>query len=134
MSLALSAIGSLFLLFINKLLSAVYFLGNANNLFFPVWVAASYIGLIIITYFLVSVGFAAFTANVIQFGIDQLQDLPARNCFLFIYWFLLTSYIGVSIGKLAFSAILSTFLASLGCDVCSLDFVLNCNANITLCC
>ena len=71
---------------------------------------ASSTGLIIITYFLVSVGFAAYAANVIQFSIDQLQDLPARNGFLLVYWFLLTSYIGVSIGKLAFSAILSTFL------------------------
>ena len=74
---------------------------------------AFFTGLLVITYFLMSVGFAAYAANVIQFGIDQLQDLPARNGFLLVYWFLLTTYIGVSIGKFVFSAILSTLLVSL---------------------
>ena len=35
------------------------------------------------SFLLLSVGFAAFAANVIQFGIDQLQDLPAKSSFLF---------------------------------------------------
>ena len=63
----------------------------------------SSIGLVFIMYLILSIGFAAFAANVIQFGIDQLQDLPAKSSFLFIYWFLLTLYAGVSIGKLVWS-------------------------------
>ena len=55
---------------------------------------------------MVLVGFSAFAANVIQLGIDQLQDLPARDSFLFIHWFLMVMYIGISIGKLGWSAIL----------------------------
>ena len=51
------------------------------------------------------IGFSAFAANVIQFGIDQLQDLPARDSFLFIHWFLMAMYIGISIGKLGWSAL-----------------------------
>ena len=64
-------------------------------------------------YLMVSIGFAAFAANVIQFGIDQLQDLPARDSFLFIHWFLLTQYIGVSIGKLAWSVSIVSGFTSL---------------------
>ncbi len=46
----------------------------------------------------VLIGFAAFAANVmIQFGIDQL---PARDCFLFIHWFIFTLYFGISLGRL----------------------------------
>ena len=51
-------------------------------------------GLIVVTVLVLSTGFAAFAANVIQFGIDQLQDLPAKSSFLFIHWFLLTVYTG----------------------------------------
>ena len=60
-----------------------------------------------------SVGFTAFAANVIQFGIDQLRDLPARDSFLFIHWLLLTQFIGVSIGKIAWSISGATFFISL---------------------
>ena len=50
-----------------------------------------------------SVGFAAFATNAVQFGNDQLQDLSARDSFLFIHWLLLTQFIGVGLGKLAWS-------------------------------
>ena len=82
--------------------------------FFGVCLLAMSVSLLVITYFILSIGFAAFAANVIQFGIDQLQELPARNATLFIYWFLLTIYIGMGVGKVAFSCIPSTHLASVG--------------------
>ena len=59
----------------------------------------------LITFLMMLIGFSAFAANVIQFGIDQLQDLPARDSFLFIHWFLMVMYIGISIGKLGWSAL-----------------------------
>ena len=90
------------------------------------------VGLLVITYFILSVGFAAFAANVIQFGIDQLQELLIRNATLFIYWFLLTVYIGMGIGKVAVSCILSTFFASLGVIYSLVSFA-NHIANIVLC-
>ena len=62
----------------------------------------------ILIYIALSVGFAAFSANVIQFGIDQLRDSPTRDSFLFIHWFVLTMYIGLSVGKLTWTVI--TFL------------------------
>ena len=60
-------------------------------------------GIGILAFFMFSIGFAAFAANVIQFGIDQLQDLPARDSFLFIHWLLLTQFIRVSLGKIVWS-------------------------------
>ena len=64
--------------------------------------------LIFVAFVAVLIGFAAFAANVIQFGIDQLQDSPARDCFLFIHWFLFTSYFGISLGNIAYSMAIST--------------------------
>ena len=80
-------------------------------LFISYTVVSGVIGLIF--YLMMAIGFAAFAANVIQFGIDQLQDLPARNSFLFIHWFLLTQYIGVSMGKLVWSVSIVSFFMSL---------------------
>ncbi len=50
------------------------------------------------------IAFAGFLANVIQFGVDQLNESPSRDSFLFIHWFLFTLYIGISFGKLVWSA------------------------------
>ena len=50
-------------------------------------------------------GLAGFRANVIQFGMDQLQDSPARDSSLFIFWFLATLYTGIGLGKVAWSSL-----------------------------
>ena len=93
-----------------------------NNFFYGFWqdnnllvvFGATLTGVIIVTYLIVSIGFAAFAANVIQFGIDQLQDLPAKSSFLFIQWHLLTLYTGVAMGKLVWSTFIITItIASL---------------------
>ena len=59
------------------------------------------------------IAFAGFLANVIQFGVDQLNDSPSRDSFLFIHWFLFTLYIGISFGKLVWSAANATGFLSL---------------------
>ena len=51
-------------------------------------------------------GFAGFRANVIQFGMDQLQDSPATDSSLFVFWFLITFYFGIGLGKLGLSFML----------------------------
>ncbi len=58
--------------------------------------------------FSLSITFAAFLANVIQFGVDQLNDSPSRDSFLFVHWFLFTLYIGISLGKLVWSVAIDT--------------------------
>ena len=62
-----------------------------------------------VAFILINVGFAGFRANVIQFGIDQLQDSPARDSSLFVLWFLATLYTGIGLGKIAWSLMLSCY-------------------------
>ena len=71
----------------------------------------------VITVIGISVGFAGFRANVIQFGMEQLQDSPARDSSLFILWFLATLYTGIYLGKIAWSLMLtcSLFLIAMIC-------------------
>ena len=83
-----------------------------SAVFWPIYVAKRLMNASPILYYLEIMG-AGFAANVIQFGIDQLQDLPARDSFLFIYWYLLVQHIGVGIGKLVWSAAAPTVSISL---------------------
>ena len=71
----------------------------------------------VVVFTVLSAGFAGFRANVIQFGMDQLQDSPARDFSLFIFWFLATLYTGIGLGKIAWSSILSCypFLIAMTC-------------------
>ena len=98
-----------------------------NILFWPIatfldgsWYASGltvYLGISLIigilAYVMLFIGFAAFAANVIQFGVDQLQDLSVRDSFLFVHWFIFTQYIGISVGKLVWSTSIATFFLSL---------------------
>ena len=59
------------------------------------------------------IGLAGFLANVVQFGVDQLDESPSRDSFLFIHWFLFTLYIGISFGKLVWSSANATDFISL---------------------
>ena len=43
--------------------------------------------------------YISFSANVIQFGMDQLHDSPSEDSVLFINWFVFTSHIGAAINK-----------------------------------
>ncbi len=44
---------------------------------------------------IVGLAIVSFQANIIQFGIDQLQDSPSNHQSLFIYWFIWTWQLGV---------------------------------------
>ena len=46
-----------------------------------------------------------FNANIIQFGIDQLQDSPADHQSLFIHWYVWTYYLSVFIAQVEWSSI-----------------------------
>ena len=45
-------------------------------------------------------GFVAFSANVIQFGLDQLHDASTDDSVLYIHWYVWTSYLGLSLIKI----------------------------------
>ena len=44
-----------------------------------------------------------FTANIIQFGMDQLHDSPGEDQSLFIHWFMWLYYISVFLSQLAWN-------------------------------
>ena len=46
----------------------------------------------------------AFSANVIQFGIDQLRDAPTDDSVLYIYWYVWTGYLGSLLLRVPFAA------------------------------
>ena len=111
-AIALGTFVTLTFLLNNKLVAEILIIDIAMKTAFLVGIVVFLVGLFFITCFIWSIGFAAFAANVIQFGIDQLQEFPVRDSFLFIHWFLLTRYIGVSIGKFLFSAAPATYFLS----------------------
>ncbi|XP_064384789.1 solute carrier family 15 member 3-like [Halichondria panicea] len=82
-----------------------------DSIFLSFVVVIGILGLFLIISFLIA--FAGFLANVIQFGVDQLNESPSRDSFLFIHWFLFTLYVGISFGKLVWSAANATGFLSL---------------------
>ena len=46
-----------------------------------------------------------FSANRIQFGLDQLHDAATEDLILYIHWFVWTSYAGLLPMKLGFDTI-----------------------------
>ena len=49
--------------------------------------------------------YITFSANVIQFGMDQLHDSPSEDSVIFIHWFVFSSSLGVAITKIPSSFI-----------------------------
>ena len=44
--------------------------------------------------------FVALSANVIQFGLDQLHDASTDDSVIYIHWYVWTYYLGMSLVKL----------------------------------
>ena len=52
----------------------------------------------------------AFSANVIQYGMDQLHDTPSEDSVLYMHWYLWTSYVGLFLIRiLSFDALFFLF-------------------------
>ena len=49
------------------------------------------------------VGLVGFTANVVQFGMDQLHDCPGEDGTLFIHWYVWVYFVTIVIGQLAWN-------------------------------
>ena len=50
----------------------------------------------------VMLGLISFRANVVQFGIDQLQDAPSEQSILYIIWYIWTGFGGKALAKIPF--------------------------------
>ena len=48
-------------------------------------------------------GLVGFTANVVQFGMDQLHDCPGEDRTLFIHWYVWVYFVTIVIGQLAWN-------------------------------
>ena len=55
----------------------------------------------------------AFSANVIQFGLDQLHDAPAESLKLYIHWYVWTNQIGLFLLRLPSASHFNDFLKSI---------------------
>ena len=55
-------------------------------------------GLVGALFFIASI--VAFSANVIQFGVDQLYDSPTKHLVLYIHWYVLLSFAGGQVATL----------------------------------
>ena len=55
----------------------------------------------------------AFSANVIQFGLDQLHDAPAESLKLYIHWYVWTNQVGLFLLRLPSASHFNDFLKSI---------------------
>ena len=56
--------------------------------------------------FVVNIGLTGFTANVVQFGMDQLHDSPGEDRTLFIHWYVWTYYASILIETVAWNLVI----------------------------
>ena len=62
-----------------------------------------------------------FSANVIQYGMDQLHDAPADDSVLYIHWYVWTSYVGSFLIRLP-SAVTMLIIRDPGPDLSDIQF------------
>ena len=62
--------------------------------------------LLLVCIIFTNVGLVGFTANVVQFGMDQLHDSPGEDRTLFIHWYVWTYYVSIFINQLAWNMII----------------------------
>ena len=67
------------------------------------------IGLFFICEVVLMLGFVGFIANVFQFGLDQLHDMPGEGQSLFIHWIVWIYYLSRSIPTLIFIGIPTSY-------------------------
>ena len=63
-----------------------------------------------IAFLLIPCGLVCFSANVIQYGMDQLHDAPMEDSVLYIHWYVWTSYAGLLPLEIGVNAIGSSFI------------------------
>ena len=80
--------------------AAIITLGDLHDLW-QLAVAFGVFGVIVVI--MLYVGLIGFTANVVQFGMDQLHDSPAEDNTLFIHWYVWTYYASFFSVQLAWS-------------------------------
>ena len=89
-------------IFLGITMTGVVLSAGINSLFILV---LCLMGLISIpTTVLIIANLVIFNANIIQFGVDQLQDSPADHQSLFIHWYIWAYYLGVLVAQVCWSS------------------------------
>ena len=93
--------------------------GDVNDWAGSQWATIGCIGLVIVVIIAVLTCYTTFSANIIQFGMDQLHDSPTEDSVLFVHWFVFASYLGFMVFKatwieIGLSGILAGAVALLG--------------------
>ena len=103
-----AVVGSVILVLITEPLVAVVIVIVLNPLFgmfdtvaLSAEIILSIVGFVLLTTSYISL--VIFTANVIQFGMDQLHDSPGEDRTLFIHWYVWVYYLSIFIGQLAWN-------------------------------
>ena len=99
---------SLFIVLLATLLAAgtvpIIFMGLFLDGLFPVAIMGFVLAIAVGIF--MHVGLIGFTANVVQFGMDQLHDSPAEDSTLFIHWYVWTYYTSAFIMQLAINLLM----------------------------
>ena len=92
---------SLFLLILSSILGGLLVFDDNIKPFITIFSLFSVCGglSLIILY----TGLIGFTANVVQFGMDQLHDSPGEDRTLFIHWYVWTYYGSILVGQLSWN-------------------------------
>ena len=90
---------SLLLLF----LSSIFWMFLGGDKLFEVCLFSVCVGISLIMLY---TGLISFTANVVQFGMDQLHDSPGEDRTLFIHWYVWTYYGSTLVGQLSWSSLI----------------------------
>ena len=64
----------------------------------------------LIAFLLVSCGIVCFSANVIQYGVDQLHDTSTDDSILYIHWYVWTSFAALLPMKLGLNILDGNFI------------------------
>ena len=86
----------------------ILILFNSSRLFLSAYIVFGIPTLI--AFLLIPCGLICFSANVIQYGIDQLHDAPMDDSILYIHWYVWTSYAELLPMEIGFNAFRSLFV------------------------
>ena len=98
---------SLLLLILSSIFWVLLFFDNNSKLFIAILCLFLVCGGI--SAIMLYTGLIGFTANVVQFGMDQLHDSPGEDRTLFIHWYVWTYYGSKLVGKLSWNSCFSIY-------------------------
>ena len=100
-----TVVNSLFIVLLTFPLAVIIFIGSVV---LAAWIIPFGVAMFVwvlggISVIIMCIGLIGFTANVVQFGMDQLHDSPREDSTLFIHWYVWTYYASILCIQLAWN-------------------------------